>query len=299
MKRANKLMILLVLAFTLILATACGNAPAPQPPEPGTNGETTSSDVNVPPAAEEAPEEYDPMVDSIDLTFEGEGNIKFVRIDKANSELTSASNALLFVFEYTNYQSKPDQCQHTFWIQFFQNGTELTNNASYSSKGGAQYDLVGAFYNEAMKNGKVTFAKIVVPNDNSLITIMVKRNGYSENATDNDYQMMEVDISKVSSGSSSSSSSASSSASKSDIEAALQGTWLLGGENSFVFSNGKITISGGGNVLEGTYTINTSTSNIEASLSTTNGNVSIKLPYSYSNGTLTVKNNQNQALVKQ
>lgn len=294
MKKVNKLMILLVLACTLILMSACGNAPAPEPPQTETAEQTLDSA-----AVQETAEEYDPMVASIDLTFENEGNVKFIRMEKANKDLTSYSNALIFVFEFTNLQTKTAAPWACFKYQFFQNGTELTDNPSYSSRGGSQYDLVGAYMNEAMKNGKVTFGKIVVPKDNSPITIMISRNGWSENATENDYQMMEVDISKVSSGSSSSSSSASSSASKSDIEAALQGTWLLGGENSFVFNNGKITISGGGNVLEGTYTINTSTSNIEASMSTTNGNVSIKLPYSYSNGTLTVKNNQNQALVKQ
>ena len=102
----------------------------------------------------------------------------------------------------------------------------------------------------------------------------------------------------VSSGSSSSTTTTSS-ASKSDIEAALQGTWLLGGENSFVFDNGKITISGGGNRLEGTYSVNTTDSVIEATLSASDGNLQIKLPYTYSNGTLTVKNNNGQALVKQ
>ena len=162
---------------------------------------------------------------------------------------------------------------------------------SYSSAGGSQYELVGAFFDTAMKNGSITFGQIVIPEDNSPITIMVERNG---GFGDEEYQMMEVDISSASSASSSSSS-----ASADEVEKALQGQWKLGADNTFTFDNGDIIIEGGGNRLEGTYTVNTSDSTIDASLKTTDGNVSIHLPYSYSNGTLTLKNNNNQQLIKQ
>ena len=303
MKKRKFLVILLAISM-LVSLTACSGNAEPTPPASGTESskaaesvaeEPASTETSEEPVPAETPEESDPMVDIIDLTYEGEGNIKFDHVEKANSQLTDYSNALIFVFEYTNYQSKPVAVWSTFRLKFYQNGTELTENPSYSSAGGDQFDLVHNYMSEAMKNGKVTFGQIVVPKDNSPITIMVEKNGDSSYP----YQMMEVDISSAASSSSSSKSSSSSSASETDIEAALQGQWKLGGENTFTFDNGSITIEGGGNRLDGTYSVNTSSSSIEASLDTTDGSVSIKLPYTYSNGKLTLKNNNGQELVKQ
>ena len=83
-----------------------------------------------------------------------------------------------------------------------------------------------------------------------------------------------------------------------DVDAALQGTWVLQGVNYFSFDQGSISISGGGNNLNGSYSVNTTDSTVDATLSASNGNVVIHLPYTFVNGTLTLRNNQNIELVK-
>lgn len=81
------------------------------------------------------------------------------------------------------------------------------------------------------------------------------------------------------------------------IEDALQGTWSISG-GCFAFSVGSIEVSSQGGVLTGTYEINSAESRIEATLTAADGNVSIKLPYTYSDGQLELYNNNGEALVK-
>lgn len=83
-----------------------------------------------------------------------------------------------------------------------------------------------------------------------------------------------------------------------EIDAMLQGTWMLG-ENAFSFDNGSISIIGGGNSLSGTYKVNTAEFTIDADMNATDGTISINIPYEVNNGTLTIKNNQGQTLIKQ
>ena len=90
--------------------------------------------------------------------------------------LTSADNAYVFVFEFTNLRSEPAQAQNIFQIQFFQNSVEIRDSGSWSSNGGDQYDLVSAYFNEALQGGTITFGRIFVPANDSPVTIMVKRN---------------------------------------------------------------------------------------------------------------------------
>lgn len=138
----------------------------------------------------QAQEELQYYVDHpIDYTLDG-GNVRFNHVEKANAQLTSEDNVLLFVFDFTNAMSDPAEFQRVFRVQYFQNGTELTNNLPYSTAGGEQYDLVQAFFNSAMKGGTVTFAQIVAPKDDSPITVMIRPNGgfYSQD----EYKMMEV-----------------------------------------------------------------------------------------------------------
>ena len=155
----------------------------------GTSGNQSTAGFGI---AEEATasEELKYYVDQpIDYTLEG-GNVRFNHVEKADAQLTSEENALLFVFDFTNAMSDPAEFQRVFRVQYFQNGTEITNNLSYSTAGGEQYELVQAFFNSALKDGTVTFAQIVVPKDDSPITVMVRPNGglYSQD----EYTMMEV-----------------------------------------------------------------------------------------------------------
>ncbi|MBQ6523251.1 MAG: DUF5067 domain-containing protein [Atopobiaceae bacterium] len=172
-KKAVSITISTLLALSLC---ACGGNQSP-------SGSGTASGV---PALEELKYYVD---QDIDYTLEG-GNVKFNHVERANDKLTSADNVLLFVFDFTNAMSDPAEFQRVFKVQYFQNGTELQNNLSYSTAGGEQYELVQAFFSSAMKGGTVTFAQIVQPKDDSPITVMVSPNGggYGQD----EYQMMEV-----------------------------------------------------------------------------------------------------------
>lgn len=290
----------LVAAVTFSMC-ACGGNAASAPSET-TAAEASEEAVKEETSAEasseeteESSEEYDPMVESIDLALE-KGAIKYVGFEKANDKLTDADNALVFKFEFTNFQTKPAQTQSVFAIKFYQNGAELSENASYSSGGGDQYTLVKDFFSEALKDGTVTFGQIVLPKDDSPITVMVRRNGGT--GSDDDYQMMEVDISDQAAAGENGGDAAAADVSAEEIQEALQGTWAIS-NGSFSFDNGNVTCLTAGQVLSGTYEINTAESLIDAEFNATNGNVTIKLPYTYENGEMTVFNNRGEALEKE
>ena len=82
-----------------------------------------------------------------------------------------------------------------------------------------------------------------------------------------------------------------------DIDAALQGTWDVSG-GSFEFDHGNVSVVSSGTVLRGTYSINMESSEIAASIEASNGKVSIKMPFEYKDGELTVYNNRGVALTK-
>ena len=81
-----------------------------------------------------------------------------------------------------------------------------------------------------------------------------------------------------------------------EVTAGLQGTWVLNGKNKFKFEQNNLSID---DVINGTYTVNTEESVIEASMTAVDGNVSIKLPYKFEDGLLKVYNNQGAELVKE
>lgn len=76
----------------------------------------------------------------------------------------------------------------------------------------------------------------------------------------------------------------------------LQGVWVLSGSNTIEFSENTISIN---DQMTGTYTVNTETHNIDATLTASDGSVTIHLPYDYNSGSLTIYNNQGEALEKQ
>lgn len=288
MTNLKKLLALLLALCMVFALAACGGDAAP--------AEETTAAEEAP--VEEAPEEeYDPMVDCIDLAFD-EGSLRYVSFEPANEGLTDEAGTMVFVFEYTNNETKPAQAQSLFRIQFFQNGVELDTNFTFSSLGGDQYDLVGAFFNEAMNGGTITFGRIIQPKDNSPITIMVSRNGGAEE----EYQMMEVALDGATDAAVEEMMAAAGEApaevTPEEIEELLQGTWTLPG-GSFTFDNGSISVDAGTAVMNGTYTINTADATIDASIQASDGSVAIHLPYTYENGTLTLFNNNGTALTKE
>ena len=312
-------MIAAAMAATL---AACGGGNSATPATPAAPAEGSQADAAadtqgdamaaVPGNAAEAAdasEEADPMVDVIDLSFD-EGNLKYVSFEEANEELTEEEKALVFKFDFTNNQTKPCQVHEVFRIQFFQNGAELQNNAAYSSKGGEQYDLLKAFFATAMKGGTVTFGCIVVPKDDSPITIMASRNGVA-NAP---YQMMEVNISDPGAAVAAempaeemeaaveSAEEEGAIPSKDEIEDILQGEWVLnvGDGSTFTFDDGDLIVESKGQVLEGTYEVNLEDSCIDGFFETTDGQVAkIHLPFKFDqDGNMVLTNNADEKMVK-
>ena len=237
----------------------------------------------------------------IDFTLD-EGNIKFVKFDKADPELTDQENALIFIFDYTNYQDRPSNVQGTFWIRCFQNGAELNDSVSYRVVDKEQYYLIQSFYSEALKGGTVTFGKLVYPKDNSPITVMVEKQGSKD-----EYQMMEVDISAPFSENKNSGTTGETQGSADadvvtdvsaeEVDELLQGTWELP-NGKFVFRHGNVIIYPTDAVLAGTYEINKGDSAVVVTVKASDGDVKMTLPFEYSNGALTLRNNRGVELTK-
>lgn len=333
-EKMRKLFVAMLMSGVLVFTAACGGGTAPTTAEGNTAqaeeggavdeaaqdaaaadaGAAEAGDVEAE-AADASEAQEDPMVETIDLTYD-EGSLKYVGFEKANEGLTEEENALVFKFDFTNNQTKPAQCQQVFRIQFFQNGAELTNSASWSSNGGDQYELVGAFYSSAMKGGTVTFGLIALPKDNSPITIMASHNiGIG---TSDDYQMMEVDISSdgaaveespeeaeadAAEDSEDNEESADSGPSADEIDEMLQGEWRLedGAGGTFYFDNGEITTSSQGMELNGTYEVNMDNSCIDAHFTANDGQkVTAHIPYKFDDdGNLVLMNNKNVEMTKQ
>lgn len=284
MKNFKKWIALALIACLAFALAACGGKePTDDASAADPTAATNESTENT--TAEEA----DPYVDSIDLELD-DGIIKYVRFEKANEDLTDTENAYIFVFDYTNKQALPAQAQSTFTLKFYQNGAELNTGSSYSSKGGDQYDLVGAFFNEALKDGTVTFGKIVSLTDDSPVTIMARRNG-GEDA----YQMMEVDITADAP----QADETSADMTAEEVDAAVQGTWILQGSNYFTFENGALSVVSGGNVINGTYEINVEEATVDGKLTATDGIVNIHMPYAVEDGVFVLYNNAHEVLEKQ
>ena len=81
-----------------------------------------------------------------------------------------------------------------------------------------------------------------------------------------------------------------------EVTAGIQGTWVLNGKNKFKFEGNNISVD---DVINGTYTVNTEESMIEATMTAVDGNVTIKLPYKFEDGLLKIYNNQGAELVKE
>lgn len=282
-KWKNRKWLCFALAGIMILSlAACGKTPAA-----GGSAEAET--------AEQASETSDPNVECIDMEY-ANGGMKFVRVEKADPNLTDADNAYVFVFDFTNFKDEPTQAQRVFTIQYFQNNVEIKDASSWSSEGGEQYELVGAYFNEALKGGTVTFGQIFVPKDDSPVTVMVKY--YGEDEPDKPYQMMEVDLNDAVG---STGEKAAEALSAEEVDALLQGTWVLESGNTgyFIFDNGSISLVSGGTTMDGTYTVNTESGNIDASVMGTDGKVNFHLPYKIADGAVQVFNNNGVAMTKQ
>lgn len=284
MKKLTKLLALALAVLMMFALAACGSKDSSDKSDDDDKESTEASETK---KEDEEEKKSDNEVDSIDMDCE-KGSIRYVRFEPAVYALTRSDGNYVFVFEYTNNSDEPSEVQRAFSIQFFQNGVELSGASTYYGDGGEQYDLVGAYFNDVLKGGTVTFGRIVTPTDDSPITVMVR---YHD---DDSYQMMVVDLKEPGS-----SDGDASDVNADDVDAALQGTWVLQGSNYFTFDNGSLSILSGGTTMNGTYTVNTADGNIDGALTASNGTVNIHMPFTFENGTLTLYNNGGEALVKQ
>ncbi len=299
-------------AVAIAILTACGGSNTQTATTASTGNIAADSAENPADAAEK--QETNQMVEKIDLSID-EGTLKYVGFEKAKEGLTEAENALVFMFDFTNNQAKPSQSQSVFRIQFFQNGAELVNNASWSGKGGDQYELVNAYFSDAMKGGTVSFGMIVLPKDDNPITIMVSRNG---SLSDDQYQMMEVNISDTNADTSAMAEApvkemadavdqseeaeeTVTTISEEEIEEQLQGEWQLpNGGGTFYFEDGEMTVSSQGMILSGPYEVNLENTCIDAHFESNDGKIStIHLPYKFDeDGNLILLNNRGVEITK-
>lgn len=282
MKRLT--VVLSVVCICCFFFAACGNTNSTDDSKPK---ETESPSIQQQEPTEE--KKSDSKVEAIDFTTES-GRIKYIGHEKANEGLVDNDKALVVSFEFTNNQEDSAQPWTAFEVKFFQNGVQLDSNYSYSSEGGEQYELVGAKFKEVLNGGTLKFAEIALLEDDSPLTIKVVRN----DGKGDEYQQMEIDLEngkKVA-------SEEKEEVTADVIDTALQGTWSIAG-GSFNFHNGNVDLLSQGQTVPGTYEINTSESVINGTFQANDGNLSITLPYSYSDGVLTILNNEGEVLTKE
>lgn len=293
MKRILTILLAALLSLSLLSLTACGGQetnqdadPAPSNTEPQNTGEDTPNEEANP--NEVASINYETDLGKLVYTDYEYANWALV---KNNQELTQDDKVLILKFDFTNKQTKPEQVQSAFYIQVFQNGKEIRDSLAYSSTGGAQYDLVGDFFSDVLKDSTISFGKLVPLTDDSPVTIMVS----AEDGEEDDYQMMTLDLGQT--------TTDLTEEDKPQIEKLLQGSWTLssnaGGSGTFIFDQGKVTMLGGSAPIQGKYLINTDSQKISATLQATNGEVGVELPFQLKDDSLQIFNNAGEALIKE
>jgi hypothetical protein len=115
------------------------------------------------------------MGQSVDLLSCDEGELKFIGFQKADPKLTDEDNAYVFIYEYTNHQNDPSVFYVPFWVDYFQNGSELpTSSTHHIVPNLEQNELLNAYSSEALKEGTVRFGELKIAKDDSPITILAK-----------------------------------------------------------------------------------------------------------------------------
>ena len=281
--------LLLALSLTLSLA-ACGGGGAAEPSSPPPS-EAPAATPTPEPTPTPTPE-ADPQVESIDLETES-GRLVYSSYAFNDENFEDGRHAILLTFDFTNKASKPAGVQDSFSITVYQNGAEVDTPSSWTVSG--LPESVDNFFNTAMKDSTIPIARAYLPKDTSPLTIMVEERGNGDN-----YQMMELDISAVPAAPAPSGGETGGEAVDAEtIDAAVQGSWSLQG-NIFKYDSGTLAVAfTNGQAVTGTYTIDTEASVINGTLQATNGTSDISIPYKYEDGTLTLYNNNGQALEKQ
>ena len=111
------------------------------------------------------------------------------------------------------------------------------------------------------------------------------------------YEMIEVNLSD---GTVTGSGSKGSSSADADVEALIQGDWVLQEVNTFHFENGTVSLSQNGEeMLSGEYTINYDTSEIDGVFHASDKDTKIHLPFEVKDGTLHIFNNNGEEMIHQ
>ena len=85
-----------------------------------------------------------------------------------------------------------------------------------------------------------------------------------------------------------------------EIDSLLQGTWKLSDDTGeMAFDNGTFVITSGGQMMEGTYEVNTEESAVIGHIETSENTLKITIPYTYEDGVLKIFNNRNVEFTKQ
>ncbi|MBE7019136.1 MAG: DUF5067 domain-containing protein [Ruminococcaceae bacterium] len=267
----KKILCLLLAGFMLMTLAGCGATKTTN------TGDTAQTE-------QMAAEQADPEI----LDTE-KGTLRCLGVEKANSALSKESNVYLVKFEFTNKQKNPAECQDLFEINCFQNKVEVDELSNYYSDGGEHYELLGNYFKEAMTDGTITFLRGFILPDSTEITVSMKDKKNSELTTTVTLNL-ESNADRIE-------TADSVGISVEQVVADLQGTWVYGNNpNSFVFEGDILTVGGR---MKSTYTINTETSEIEATFDASDGEVSIAIPYKYENGELQVFNNSGEQLTKE
>lgn len=284
----KKKILILFTALTAITLCACGSNTTTSTADSQTENNGTDSVQ----ASEEKTENT--QGNFIDYTLD-EGNVKYLGFEKADASLIDENNAYVFIFEYTNNQDEPVPVYQYFNISYFQNGVEINDPVTYHVVDSEQYDLVQAYFDKVLKGGTLKFAELKVLDDNSPVTIMIKRNGFGSD----DYQTMEIDLASGAEAAASSEESdgAVQDISADEVDAVLQGTWNAE-PGKITFDQGSIVIDIENQTMNGTYEINLDESIVNATFKLSDGDAKIKMPFEYNEGTLTLYNNKGAALTK-
>lgn len=156
--------VLLCLVMTVQLA-ACGSSSGNSTLNNNTNNEVVG--------------EQDGPINSDTFELE-DASIKYVGVEKAIDGVFVYDNGnnYIFKFDYVNNSATPASAKTIFTIKFFQNGVELDGPNTYTNAvSDYQYSLLSGANDDVMGGGKLTVGYGIKLEDDSPVTIYMKKNG--------------------------------------------------------------------------------------------------------------------------
>ena len=109
-------------------------------------------------------------LDYVDYEYVGKGFY--------SDETGDPTKTVCFNFDYTNLEDTPKMYYQDFWVNAYQNGTELENPSGYTYSNAPE--SAGNTMKEVLQNGTIRVGVIFVLQDDSPVTLIAKHNGGSE-----------------------------------------------------------------------------------------------------------------------